>query len=97
MLFFNNVFVFGTFVDKYSAIPNFNLVNEPNLTKVLKAKVFVHIDGELRTAHLIFGYNLLSSSFQAPTYLIKARDPSLRQINIVVPGFLVGPAPDGVQ
>ena len=55
--------MFDNFVDKYSAIPNFNLVNEPNLTKILKAEIFVHKDEQLRAAHLILGYNHLSSSF----------------------------------
>ena len=52
----NNIFLFGEFVDKYSAIPNFfldsaipnfSLVNEPYLTRTLKAEIFVHIDGQL--------------------------------------------------
>ena len=30
------------FVDKNAAIPNFNLVNQPSLGKILKAEVFVH-------------------------------------------------------
>ena len=53
MLFFDNTFVSDDFVDKYSTIPNFGLVNEPDLTKILKAKIFLHKDGQLRAAHLI--------------------------------------------
>ena len=30
-----NIFVFGEFVDKYSTILNLNLVNEPDLTRIL--------------------------------------------------------------
>ena len=94
----NCVFIFGKLVDKYSAIPNLNLVNEPDLTKILKAKIFVHKDGQLRATHLILGYDPMSSSFQAPKYMIKATDPLLHQINIAVLGFLVtGPAPEGMQ
>ena len=33
------------FVDKNAAIPNFNLGNWSRLDKILKAEVFVHIDG----------------------------------------------------
>ena len=48
--------------------------------------------------HIFLGYNPFSSSFQAPNYVIKARDPLLHQINIVVLGFLVpSPVPEGVQ
>ena len=57
------MFTSGSFADKYSAISNFSLVNEPDLNKVLKAEVFVHMDEQLRAAHLIFGYTLLSSNF----------------------------------
>ena len=57
------MFASGGFADKYSAILNFSLVNELNLNKVLKAEVFVHTDGQLKAAHLILGYTLLSSNF----------------------------------
>ena len=48
---------------KHAAIPNFNLVNQSSLDKILKDEVFVHSDGQLRAAHLILGYYPLSSSF----------------------------------
>ena len=44
-LFSNNVFVLGEFVDKYSGIPNFSLVDESDLTRILKSEIFVHKDG----------------------------------------------------
>ncbi|KAK9997974.1 hypothetical protein SO802_017577 [Lithocarpus litseifolius] len=31
--------------DKYTAVPNLNFVNQPNLNKILKAEVFVPKDG----------------------------------------------------
>jgi len=37
--------VFDEFADKYSAIPNFGFVNELDLTKILKAEIFVHKTG----------------------------------------------------
>lgn len=90
--------IFDEFADKYSAISNLNLVNEPNLTKILKAKIFVHRDTQLKAGHLNLGYDPISSSFQVPKYMIKAKDIRLHQINIVVPGFLdSGPVPEGVQ
>lgn len=54
-----------------------NFVNQPDLNRILKSEVFVHSDGQLRAAHLILGYTPISSSFQAPKCVIKARDPRL--------------------
>ena len=36
------------FADRNAAIPNFNLMNQPSLDKILKAKVFIHTDSQLR-------------------------------------------------
>ena len=77
------------FVDKNVAIPNFSLVNQLSLDMILKADVFVHSDGQLRAAHVILSYTPISKSFQVPKCVIKAKDPRLHQISIVVPGFLL--------
>ena len=79
VLYSNHVFLFGEFSDKYSTIPNFSLVNELDLTRILKAEIFVHTDGQLRAAHIILGYDPISFSFQAPKYVIKAKDLRLHQ------------------
>ena len=50
MMFF--VFPNGL-ADKNVVVPNFNLVNQPNLDKILKSEVFVHTNNQLRVAHLI--------------------------------------------
>ena len=97
VLYSNNASTLGEFTDKYSAIPNFSLVNETNLIKILKAEIFVHINGQLRVTHIILGYDPISSSFQAPKYVIKANDPRLHHINIAVPSFLASPALEGTQ
>ena len=78
MAYSNNVFTFDEFADKYFAIPNFNLINEPDLTKILKAKIFVHTNRQLRATHIILGYVPISSNFQAPKFVIKAKDPRLQ-------------------
>jgi len=47
---------------------------------------------------LILGYTPISSSFQAPKCVIRARDPRLHQISVAVPGFLLpqgAPIPEG--
>ena len=89
--------IFDEFADKYSTIPNLNLINELDLTKILKVEIFVHKDGQLRVAHLILSYDPISSSFQALKYMIKAKDIRLHQINIIVLGFLdASLIPEGV-
>ena len=46
---------------------------------------------------MILGYTPLSSSFQVPKSVIRAKDPSLHLINVVVLGFLnPGHVPQGV-
>ena len=96
-IFFTIFFFPIGFADKHAAIPNFNLVNQPDLDKILKVKVFVHSDGQLRAAHLVLGYNPLSSSFQALKCMIKVKDPRLHLVNVAAPGFLnPSPAPKGV-
>ena len=85
------------FIDKHVVVSNFNLVNQPNLDKILKAEVFVHSDNQLRAACLILDYNPLSLSFQALKCVIKAKDLCLHLINVIVPVFLnPGPGPQGV-
>lgn len=48
-------------------------------------------------AHVILGYTPISTNFQAPKYVIKAKDPQLHQINIAVPSFLFGPPLKGTH
>ena len=68
------------------------------MNRILKFEVFIHSDRQLRAAYLILGYTPILSSFQTPKCLIKARDPRLHRINIVVLVFLVtDPIPEGVQ
>ena len=94
MIFF--VFPNG-FTNKNAAIPNFSLVNQQSLDKILKAKVFVHTDGQLRTTHLILDYIPISKCFQAPKCVIKVRDPRLHRINIAAPSFhTTGPIREGM-
>ena len=76
-------------VDKNAVVPNFSLMNQASLDKILKAEVFVHTNGQLRAAHLILDYMSISNAFQAPKCVIKARDPRLQRINVVAPGFLI--------
>ena len=77
-------------------MPNFNLVSQPNLDKILKAEVFVHSDGQLKAAHLILDYTSISKSYQVPKCVIKAKNPRLHRISVAAPGFLInGPILEG--
>ena len=66
-------------------MPNFNLINQKSLDKILKAEVFVHSDGQLRAAHLILGYTTISKNYQAPKCIIKAEGT-----------FTTNPIPEGI-
>lgn len=93
----NDTFVSGNFVDKHFTALNLNLVNEPDLMRTLQFEIFVHSDEQLRVAHVILGYKPISTSFQDPKYVIKAKDSWLHKINVAVPGFLAGPPPEGTH
>ena len=95
--FCNYTFVFRIFADKNFTAPNFNFVNEPDLTRILQFEIFLHTNRQLCAVHVILGYKPISSSFQSPKYIIKAKDPRLQQINIIVPGFLISPPPEGTR
>ena len=58
MMFF--VFPNG-FADRNTVVPNFNLMNQASLEKILKAEVFVHTDGITKGCSPDFG---LHSNFQ---------------------------------
>ncbi|KAK9984979.1 hypothetical protein SO802_034504 [Lithocarpus litseifolius] len=75
--------------DRHAAVPKFRLVNKDSLDKILEAEVFVNSDGQFRAAYIILGYKPISSSFQAPKCVIKAKDPCLHRISVAAPGFLL--------
>ena len=70
------------------------LVNKVSLDKVRQAEIYVNeLDGQLRAAHLILGYNPISRAFQAPSCMIRTKDPRLRRISVAYEGFVV---PQGI-
>ena len=78
-------------------MPNFILVNQSSLDKILKAEVFVHSDSQLRVAYIIFSYTPKAKTFQVPKCIIKARDPRLHRISVATLGFLIsGPILEGI-
>ena len=80
--------------DPHATTPSLRLVNKVSLDRILQAEIYVNpSDGQLRAAHLILGYNPISHSFQAPSCVIKAKDPRFRRISVAYEGFVV---PQGV-
>lgn len=77
-------------------MPNFSLVNQESLEKILKAEVFVHTNDQLRAAYLILDYVSISKSFLVLKCVIKPKDPWLQRISVAAPRFLLtGPVPKG--
>ena len=75
-------------------MPSLRLVNKASLDRVFQAEIYVNeSDGQLKAAHLIFGYNPISRAFQAPSCVIRAKDPRLHRISVAYEGFVV---PQGV-
>ena len=75
-------------------MPSLRLVNKASLDRVLQAEIYVNeSDDQLRAAHLILGYNRISRAFQAPSCVIKVKDPRLHRISVAYEGFVV---PQGV-
>ena len=92
--FNNSLLQFYGFANKCYTKPNLRLVDKASLDKVLKVEIYVNeADGQLRAAQLILGYTPLSSIFQAPKYVIRARDPRLHHISVAYTGFIV---PEGI-
>ena len=76
------------FADKTHVAPNLNLVNVSDLNKVLRSKVFVSKDRQLRAVHLILDFEPLLDKFQDVGHAIRVGDPRLAWIDVLVPGFL---------
>ena len=85
--FSNYNFIFQISIDKNFTTPNFNFVNEPDLTRILRFEIFLHMDGQLCAAYIILEYKPISSNFQS----------QLQQINITIPRFLTSPPPEGTH
>ena len=80
--------------DPRTTTPSLRLVNKASLDRVLQAEIYVNeSDGQLRVAHLILSYNPISRTFQAPSCVIRAKDPRLHRISVAYEGFVV---PQGI-
>ena len=86
-------YVTSFLVDKYHTAPNKNLVNFPDLNRILRSEIFLHKDSQLRAVHIILGFKPISKGFQSPKNVIRAKDKRLALINVAFPGFLLTDPP----
>nr|XP_023871766.1 neurofilament heavy polypeptide-like [Quercus suber] len=77
-------------VDKRATRRRLRLINRESLDRILRSEIYVNpSDGQLRAAHLILKYKPASTAFQAPQYVIKAKDPRIHRISVIFEGFIV--------
>ena len=90
MIFVNLTLIFflDIFADKDHISPKLSHTNVQAFNYLLRLKIFVSKDGQLRAAPLILDYEPLSLTFQDVGQAIKAGSPRLGRINISKPGFL---------
>ena len=79
--------VFLCLTDKNHISLRLSLTNVAALNYLLRSQIFVHDDGQLQAAHLIY-YKPLSNTFQEVSNAIKANDYRLARINVSRPHFL---------
>ncbi|KAL0001208.1 hypothetical protein SO802_014989 [Lithocarpus litseifolius] len=65
-----------------------SLVNVSGLNKLLRSKVCVNSDGQLRAVHLILDFTPLSDSFLDIGNSIRAGDKRINRIDVSILGFL---------
>ena len=93
-----NSFSFFVFsADEFHTVPNKNIVNFTDLNWILQLEIFLHRDGQLRVVHVILGFKPISTRFQSPKHVVKAKNLRLVLIDVVVPSFLIKPPPSGTQ
>ena len=76
------------FADKNHVTPRINLTNVQALNYLLRSKIFVSEDGQLRATHLILDYEPLSRIFQDVGQAIRAGSSRLACIDVSKPRFL---------
>ena len=57
---------------------------------ILQFEIYINkANGQLRAVYLILGYTPISGAFQAPRYVIKAKDPRLHRFSVAYEEFMV--------
>ena len=80
-------------IDEHYTALNKNFVNFPELNRILKSKIFLQKDGQLRAVHMILGFTPISKHFQSPKHMTRAKDPRLALIDVAILGFLLTEPP----
>ena len=78
----------NVFANKRHVAPKLSLVNVAGLNKVIRSEVFVSEERQLRAIHLILDFKPLLENFQDVGHAIRAGDPLLARIDVLVLGFL---------
>ena len=78
----------GVFADKKHVSPKLSFVNVSGLNFLLRSKIFVSDDNQLRAAHLILGYKPLSRIYQDACQALRTGNPRLARIDISKSRFL---------
>ena len=65
-----------------------NAAHLRNLNFLLRSKIFVYYDDQLRASHLILGYVPLYTSYQDPGQVLIIGSPLLLYIGVCLRGFL---------
>ena len=76
------------FADKRHVAPRLSHTNVATLNYLLRSKIFVSEDKQLRADHLIFNFEPILEIYQDIDNAIKAGDPWLARIDVSRPSFL---------
>ena len=74
--------------DKNQVAPWLSFSNVAALNFLLRLKIFVSEDGQLRVVHLILEFDSISKILQEVGHAIRAGDPRLARIDVSRPDFL---------
>ena len=78
----------ATFADRRQVAPRLSLTNVAALNYLLRFKIFVSEDRQLRVVHLILDFEPISEIYQEIGHAIRAGDPRLARIDVSIPNFL---------
>ena len=86
---FLTMFCFSaTFADKRHVVPKLSMTNVEALNYLLRSKIFVSEDRQLRAVQLILDFEPISEIYQEVGHAIRASDQRLARIDVSCPNFL---------
>ena len=91
MMGFNFLIMFcplAIVADKGYVAPKLSLTNVPALNYLLRSKIFVSEDRQLRIVHLILDFKPISEVYQEIGHAIRVGDQRLARIDVSHPNFL---------